>query len=411
VKKIFLSFAISAIIACLAGEAFAENAATRELMQMLNEEESLSPEKVLRLISAGADVNARDDEGVPLLLLALRGNAASDVVYLLVAAGADVRARAPDNGEWQRESSIMCARGVDREPDETKDVLENLYILIEAGADVNAKDFHGRTAFWYFGDVEILRFLIIAGADVNARDNGGEPALCSQYENYDAMSLMIENGADSYSKNYTVWEIFGSIGLMSYLLENGADVNSRNEDGDTLLIHAARGHNNDYFIIKLLLEKGADIRLKNNGMTAPDIFKENNPREEKADYDIIVKLLSGAAKAPARGGRTGEMPLVPGVYTLDEANVSYSYHDRGEMVIKDREDGYEISLELVTGQEGVSFEGAASFHGNEITAEGDAENWPRKLTITVRGKDMLDIDDEDGSFSGTYRYSLIVSQY
>jgi len=91
------------------------------------------------------------------------------LVVLLLTAGADVNAK-NDYG-W---TALMMAVFHDH--------VENAKLLLEAGADVNAKNNRGLTALMmaaqYFHDhVENAELLLEAGADVNVKNNRGQTAL------------------------------------------------------------------------------------------------------------------------------------------------------------------------------------------------------------------------------------------
>jgi hypothetical protein len=71
--------------------------------------------------------------------------------------------------------------------------------LVEAGADVNAKDNYGYTALMLAtqqGHTEVIKLLIEAGADVGARDNQGRTAcnMAFSYGNREIVQLLIPPG-------------------------------------------------------------------------------------------------------------------------------------------------------------------------------------------------------------------------
>ena len=92
--------------------------------------------------------------------------------------------------------------------------FEKVKLLIEKGADIDAKDNDGVTALMYVsraGDLEIAKYLLENGADINAKDSKwGYTALI-------------------YAAEYVNLEI------VQFLIESGADVNIKNNDGKTAL--------------------------------------------------------------------------------------------------------------------------------------------------------------------------------
>ena len=130
------------------------------------------PEIVQILVDAGADVNAWDNIGRPVLWEAISpydwGPDAKETLQILVNAGADVNATdadgLPELAEAIRPGNILT------------DYPEIVRVLVDAGADVNI-DAHGvPIIFWallasyevYEGAHDILRMFIDAGAVVNA---------------------------------------------------------------------------------------------------------------------------------------------------------------------------------------------------------------------------------------------------
>ena len=140
-------------------------------------------------------------------------------------------------------------------------------LLIESGADVNAKPYDGRTVLMEAVDrnnADFARLLIESGADVNAKDNDGTTA------------LMMAAGKNAYN-------------IAKLLIESGADVNAMNNLGRTALMRTAyMSYGNSVDLAKLLIKSGANVNAKDNaGETALSIAKSKGA-------DAIVKALRAA---------------------------------------------------------------------------------------------------------------------
>ena len=119
------------------------------------------------------------------------------------------------------------------------DVAGARYLLRERRTDPNAKDENGTPtlcAAAALGNLPLVRLLLDAGADVNARDPSGRSALMN--------ALYTPNGD------------FDLVARL--LLERGAPAKEKDGDGFSVLHHALLAHAR--FTVRALLEHGADIR-------------------------------------------------------------------------------------------------------------------------------------------------------
>ena len=172
-------------------------------------------EMVQVLIDAGADVDTEDNTGrSPLHLASREGNMA--IVKMLVEAGADVSATdnegdtclamAAQLGHTETVRYLVGLKDVDVSSADQKQLtalhkavdeghVDVVQVLIDAGADVDAKNDKGRTPlhlacenenmqFWHWAssgfaekNIAILKMLVEAGADVSATDNDGDTCL------------------------------------------------------------------------------------------------------------------------------------------------------------------------------------------------------------------------------------------
>jgi ankyrin repeat protein len=152
---------------------------------------------VKKHLADGADVNAKDDEGMtPLHWAAPEGH--KEIAELLIAKGANVNAKS-DNEVAGSEgmTPLHFAAYVGR-----REIAE---LLIAAGADVNATDKHVVTPLhkvavggsWYVvGHKGIAELLIAKGADVNAKDEDGETPLdwAIRFDEIDTADLLRKHG-------------------------------------------------------------------------------------------------------------------------------------------------------------------------------------------------------------------------
>ncbi len=128
-----------------------------------------SPGEVLQALKQGADANARYADGMTPLMAAASDSPNPETIAALLEAGADVNARETRYGA----TALMFAAADSRNPD-------MIAALLAAGADVNARDANGQTPLFYAAilsrNSDFITLLLNAGADPKARDKSGKTA-------------------------------------------------------------------------------------------------------------------------------------------------------------------------------------------------------------------------------------------
>lgn len=136
---------------------------TRELFRALD---SRDHDNIVALVDAGADLEARNSDGLTPLQLAA-DNRSDDAVAILIKLGADINAASTTE---KMTALHYAAKNSD---------TDTLKVLIAAKADLNLKDSKGLTALHHAAieaDDDNVELLAEAGADVLAKDNLGRTA-------------------------------------------------------------------------------------------------------------------------------------------------------------------------------------------------------------------------------------------
>ena len=201
------------------------------------------------VIKHGADVNATDEDGRPVLFWAMRKPGNKDNILILINNGADV------NFLYNQVSPLTMA--LTNLTD--KEVFE---ALLAHGSDVNYYGVDGNTplmlASAYQSDPEVVKLLLAHGAKIDAINDEGQTAL---------MFAVVSTPNPQ---------------VLKALLDGGASVNLEDERGNTAFILASLKLKDSRFL-DLLTLYGADIYHKNrDGKDALALVKEVSQQIENA---------------------------------------------------------------------------------------------------------------------------------
>jgi ankyrin repeat protein len=196
--------------------------------------------------------------------------------------------------------------------------VETLRLLIDRGANVNAKnDFDATALLWAARDPEKARLLVEHGADVNARSKQGRTPLMLaslRHGGSQTVARLLAKGAEvnvKDGKGDTALGLAASIGeveSMKMLLAKGAEPDARNARGESPLIFATKCKCEG--AVRVLLEKRVDVNVANTSFNSV----RNGPIEQVkltplhravalGTLQTVRDLLAAGANVNARDGR------------------------------------------------------------------------------------------------------------
>jgi ankyrin repeat protein len=259
------------------------------------------------LAESGANLDLADPEGTTALIVAII-NGHYDVAAVLVEKGAN-----PNDADIKGMTPLYAAVDMHTigdtfgRPYPPKDVIEGSLdaarILIKGGANVNARlkapilkrvyDAgdnrlgEGATPFMRAArkcDVEMMRILLGAKADVTLtqKSGNGPIMLCA--------GAVSGGGGEDAPERVSEQEAVAAIQLA---IDAGVDVNAQNATGDSALHTAATAGGGQPAIIRLLVERGARVDVKNQADRTPlDAAARARQPNEK-----VVALLKELARS------------------------------------------------------------------------------------------------------------------
>ena len=228
---------------------------------------SYKPDIVALLLDHGAEVNAPDRNGVTPLMLAVHERGFPEIVKLLIEKGAQVDARS-NNGSTPLHRAAQASIS-------NRYLSPHIFLACSSfhpDKDRDIEEVRKRP-------LEMIQLLLENGAQVDARDENGNTSL-----------IVAAKGTDRPE-------------IIQLLIEKGAEVKARNNDGSTALMVAARGAGSGGNIlgetgallggdiIELLLDKGANPQAKDaSGMKAIDHARHNKALKDTHALNKLAEL-------------------------------------------------------------------------------------------------------------------------
>lgn len=237
------------------------------------------------LISKGTKMNHIDDKGYSISNFAASSGQANTKVYeLCISNGINLKT------DFDREgaNALLLAAPFDKD-------FTLINYFISKGLSISSTDKNGNTAFNYaakLGNISILKTLIEKGVKFN--DNAmimasqGGRGTSNTLELYQYLESLKINpnaiGKNGENVLHSIVRKEKQTEIIKYFLSKGVDVNKSDVDGNTPFINAASA-NSDFETVNLVFTKIKDINHKNKkGVSALAFAVKNNTSE-------IVKLL------------------------------------------------------------------------------------------------------------------------
>lgn len=276
--------------------------------------------EVLAALKAGFDINAKDADGLTLLMLAAT-NGHVDLAASLIERGADISATCEEQNDF--DAMMMASSGGH---------MEVARLLLDHGVDINKCYAPGssrgrvgnQTALSFAanrGHLDLCRLLVSRGADMEIVADCGYTALMWALVNgasQEVAELLLDLGANPDPKTTPVAAYAGALGtpltlaasnglsrVARRLIDAGVDLDAKDYSGWTAMKHASCIGRDE--IVQALIEAGADLNLPDEEGWTPLIGAAS-----KAAWTTMDLLIKAGADVnhQAVGGTTALCEVV-----------------------------------------------------------------------------------------------------
>ena len=313
------------------------------------------PDVVQMFIAVGADIEARNKFGrSPLLVASSKGKLS--IVKLLVKAGAELCATdyrdtcltlAAGYGHTETVRYLASLKDLDVNHAEHGDftALHNavygvhwhrigvpegypdvVQVLIDAGADIEAKDDMGRSPLLHAcckGNLSIVKMLVEGGASVRATDYESETCLTLAAHHGHTETVRYLAGLPEVDINHKVMNKHTALhralltrhsGVVQVLIDAGADIEAKDEEGGSPLFVASKKGN--IVMVHMLVKAGAEVHATDNEGNTCLTIAQSEGHTETVRY--LVGLLELEVKQTDRLGNTALEAIRVEVKSLQE---------------------------------------------------------------------------------------------